>query len=172
MKTVSHYYFMTDYIKLVANGNNYTTYWGYLQSKLWFQDACQTTNVNVIIKILKKWKNNNPSKDILEDFKMCLNYKMMQDNYFQRIIRNSYDENKELIYLLTYFGLEIDNDINKAINEISNKINNLQKSKLFLEKLRAGKKIAKYIDNAMDDRLEMKPLRTRIDIRKAMNAEL
>ena len=89
----------------------------------------------------------------------------MVHNYFLRLLIYNRDDT-ELIYLMIHFGLEVDDNIFRAIVESESKIEKLQRNILILRRLKAGIKIAKFIENAMDDEFEMKPLRTKIDLRK------
>jgi len=163
---ISHRKFIEDYYKLNKNKFIKPETWGGYLPKSWFHDAFFNINVEIILKILKVWRKENLKKEILEDFKECLNYKTMRGNYFNRIINYRNQENREIIYHLIYFGLEVDENILETINDLDKKIDNLEEEKMFLEKLKAGHKIDNYIEEAMDDEFEIKPLRMRIDMRK------
>lgn len=165
-KEISHIRFIEDYYKLKRNKYINPQFWGGHLPKSWFNDVFFNLNLDVICKVLKIWRENPPSEDILENFKECLNYKTLTDNYFHRIILYRNKENREIIYHLIHFGLEVDNNITLAVDEIESKIKQLEEDKLFLKKVKAGKKIAQYIEEAMDDEFEMKPLRTKIDLGK------
>ena len=163
-KEVSHIQFVEDYYKLDRNKYINPNSWGGYLPKSWFNDVFFNLSFEVILLILKGWRENSPSYQVLENFKECLNYKTMRENYFNRIITFRSEENREIIYHLIHFGLECDQNILEAVNEIDKKIARLEEDKLFLEKIRAGKMIANYVEEAMDDEFEMKPLRAKIDI--------
>jgi hypothetical protein len=161
---ISHSQFVKDYYKLKRNKYINPNSWGGYLPKSWFNDVFFNLSFEVILLILKGWRKNPPSFEVLENFKDCLNYKTMGENYFNRIITFRNHKNREIIYHLIYFGLECDQNILDAVDEISKKIERLEEDKLFLEKIKAGKMIAEYIEDAMDDEFEMKPLRAKIDL--------
>ena len=98
----------------------------------WFHEVFTILDFTIITKILKKWKEDNLSKELLDDFKLSIN-RVKKDNYFLRLLIHNND-NGELIYLLIHFGLEVDDNIFKAIIEIESKIEKLQKNMIFFKK--------------------------------------
>lgn len=163
---ISHQQFIKDYYKLNRNKYINPNSWGGNLPKSWLIDVFYNLSLDIILKIFRNWRKIKLPEEILKDLKECLNYKTLKQNYFKKIIYNNDDKTKELIYHLIYFGLEIDNNIQDAVNEIDNKIRILKNKKQFLLEVKAGKKIANYIEIAMDDEFEMKPLRTKIDLGK------
>jgi hypothetical protein len=164
MRTLSHSQFAKDF--KIVTGKEYRllkdTDW-YIPS-YWFHDIFTMLDNKILTKVLKMWKKESPSEEVLEDFKKSINY-IKKDNYFLRLLTYNKDDS-ELIYLMIHFGLEVDDNIFRAIIDIETRIEKLEINKIFLKRLQAGIKIAKYIEEAMDDKFEMKPLRTKIDLRK------
>jgi hypothetical protein len=127
--------------------------------------------------LLKYWKSNLPGVKILEDLKISIN----KDDILQNFIINNvyrhkiieYDDEcdmvlnlsqkEELFDLLVYFGLKIDLDKYDYFFDDLERMINFKKK---IEKIHYGQKIAKYVKESMDDSLEMKPLRTKMDLRK------
>ena len=164
MQSISLKLFIQDFIEISKKG--YPQFFNDFKGNSWFRDAFQLLDKKIIYKILSKWKKQKLSQEIFLDFKKVLNYQIPRDNYIERLLLYQGQEEKELIYLLINFGLEIDSNVNNSIIEIEKKINRLENNLQFLKKLRAGKKIANYIEEAMDDEFDLKPLRSRIDMRK------
>ena len=163
MKSESFLLFIEEFKEITGK---YPQFFNNLGGLSWFRDIFQLVDKKIIYKILMKWKSKPPDKKILSDLKESLNHKTSGDNYIERLLIYQDQEERSLIYLLIFFGLQIEDNIKNSIKETENKINKLEENLQFLRKLSAGKKIANYIEEAMDDEFELKPLRTRIDMRK------
>jgi hypothetical protein len=131
-----------------------------------------------------------PSKEVLNEFKDILKIKI---EYFEReefelkdkniieiiidcTFTNSYVDRHynikledcfDLIELLAYYEVEVD----KYIYIIDEYKKPLETCKTIMKRMAAGKKIANFIEKAMDDEFELKPLRTKIDMRKILEAD-
>jgi hypothetical protein len=119
----------------------------------WIVDTLEV-EFDFFVNTFEKWKKKSPGEEVLEDLKKVINdsYEEIIPRIFNRL------KTEKIINLLVYFGLEEEIYINlmQGIMECIN----------IFDKAFAGKKIANFIENAMDDEFEMKPLRTKIDLRK------
>ncbi len=152
---------------------DYYYYANLIKNKKNWVEEILNINLSTLIYFIK---NNKINKDILKDFKKCINYSdTLIDTLYSKNIYYHCSHLSDLLSLLLKYGLELKKleYYYKLIN--SNKIkliginNEVEDDKLLIKKLIAGKKIANAIENAMDDEKEMKPLRTKIDLRKYLN---
>jgi hypothetical protein len=146
----------------------------------WIHCELEDNRINKIDNLLNflihlknlKWIN----KEIIYDLVYCLNQEV-ETSYLKwpnkYIHLGTIDKKKILKFygLCVYFGADIDNSNPEEdevyvncleLIEVTYNIN-LEKLKI---KIRAGRKIAKFIKDALNDEFEMKPLRTKIDLRK------
>lgn len=151
--------------------------------KLWPKYLIEINCEELLIKIMNVWKKKPPKKEILLEFKKLLNIKFDADvdcSIFKNITLTEYiieitfssDILREykmkfencflLMELLAYYDVEVD----KYVYRIDEILKPLEICRNIMIRMTAGKKIAKYIEKQMDDEFEMKPLRTKIDMRK------
>jgi hypothetical protein len=146
------------------------------------------------IKMFRYWKENNPSKKCLESIKYCINKylvskdyycvrdrrsKKLPDNYIfncycKYLINSEYivlneEEIFEMLDLLIYFGADVNLGDNKA-TIFKKFIKTTRLNQLFNE-VESGRKIVNFMKDKLDDEFEMKPLRTKIDMRKILEVE-
>ena len=151
--------------------------------KLWPKYLLESNYEYLLIKIMNEWKKKPPKKEILSEFKKLLNikfdsqvdYNIYKDitlteyiieitfsNYVLKEYKMKFESCFLLMELLAYYDVEVD----KYVYRIDEILKPLEICKNIMIRMTAGKKIAKYIEKQMDDEFEMKPLRTKIDMRK------
>lgn len=139
-----------------------------------------------LIELFSIWKRYPPCKFILDDFKTVLNYNgdIFIDAVEKYIIYDTseyfenkyyYSENeysdcmdylnnkKKLFEYFLDFGYEITDKDMEKIKDIEDRKSNILNQFI---KIRAGKKIARFIEKAMDDEFELSELRKRIELRR------
>lgn len=134
----------------------------YILHEYWLLDL-YNVNKEDFIKLLNTWKNKNPSKKILDDFKKLLDFKIVDDGFYLShyifyrqpqnlldlvIIDNLKRNNLQIIELLIYFNVDINSslDIIENLNYIIISyilINNINNNKI-------NKKNIKYIKEDYD----------------------
>lgn len=144
-----------------------------------------------LMKIMRRWREKPPPKYVLEDFKKCLRLRRHmisryglqtkgEVNIFEMVVNSLASDPFyvpfEFVELLQKFAcFSVFSPVHQA-RLGQHAINSYQKGMKFLEnhqsflKLIYGQKIARYIEEQMDDSKEMKPLRTKIDIRKGLES--
>ena len=115
--------------------------------------------INEIIEVIKK--NSNELFKKLESFHNLNHYIPRNYNNEQMLKFHI-----ELIENLIYFNIFNDEQI-KMIYEIIEEFLNYHQSLLeSVSRIKAGRKIAKFIKENLDDEFEMKPMRSKIDMSK------
>jgi hypothetical protein len=113
------------------------------------------------------------NKEVIKDFKKIVR---LENNFISQLIEICYAPpypsdrfifNKEYVFHLILnlldFNIYVSDKDVKDLRERNRVYIDLEYK---MSRLVAGNKIVKYIENAMDDEFEMKPLRTKIDLRK------
>lgn len=154
---------------------------------------CNNKYIKIILKNFDNF-NVKEQKEILNDFYNCyldvyyMKILKLEEDYeliylLLKIFRNHFNFYENLFLLINgkhifpnlenikkVFGLFLTDEICKKLINKKNKqlieLNKIKKEKDFLEKILFGKKIVKFVEKEMDDEFEMKPMRTRIDMRK------
>jgi hypothetical protein len=133
-------------------------------------------NDELLAKILKMWRTNLPSKEILEDLKKMLNFSKTKNRISTLLIACSIGNKDEEFYNnLVYFGVDI--DIYKYEQENVKCLDILQihhfKTVMFLRKLLkeacASRIIVRAVKRALDDEIYLTDLRKKIDLRRYLD---
>ena len=142
--------------------------------------------------LLKEWKKNLPSKEVLADFKKIINKEYIREGYengnllflidilqeFQ-FLDDTEDQwtDKDIFQLLKhllYFGLhplQINSDNESFFLYVRDERSILNSALCqLLKRALAARIIVRACKKALNDEFEMKPLRTKIDMRKLLEA--
>lgn len=146
---------------------------------------------HVLAKLIKKYKDKIKG-EILEDFlKVCNNsdYNVIREiiiDIFNNDPEETFEHYKELLDILIWFGADITAARDFVKNELKgyNKpiefngedyyseyyyyiyLECLKKIDKYFDKVYYGRKIAKFIKEAINDEFEFKPLRAKLDLKK------
>ena len=135
-------------------------------------------NDELLAKILKMWRTNLPSKEILEDLKKMLNFSKTKNRIPTLLIACSIGIKDEEFYNnLIYFGVDIDIDIYEYGQDNVKCLDILQihhfKTVMFLRKLLkeacASRIIVRAVKRALDDEIYLTELRRKIDLRRYLD---
>jgi hypothetical protein len=139
-----------------------------------------------LLKLFRKWREFPPEKIILEDFKTVLNsnsyifidsvkkyitydsydffkdlgYRIEDPYYFAEIY---FEERKEIFDSFIEFGYEITREDIKEIKNLEDRKSTVLNQ---FTRIEAGKKIARFIEDKMDDEFHLSELRKRIEKRR------